>query len=174
MVNKTEDKKDLNESMLKLSEKMAEISRGDAGSEAYKEFCTLWMDTNKEIYGKCAMSMQPTGEMFEHFVKKSDIFLTMYKSWIAALETMSEKAQEMSKQYPDPEGFKEFFNIWITTSEKAFNDFFEDMPTPGGPIKEIMEPVKAMTKMYADTFTRMSKMCLKSRSASAYPGKFTT
>jgi hypothetical protein len=121
-------------------------------------------------------SMQPTGEMFEHFVKKSDIFLTMYKSWIAALETMSEKAQEMSKQYPDPEGFKEFLNIWITTSEKAFDGFFEDMPTPGGPMKEIMEPVKVMAKMYADTFARMSKMCLKSgiRSASAYPGKFTT
>ena len=46
--------KPLNESMMKLSEKMAEISRGDAGPEAYKEFYTLWMDTYKEIYGKYA------------------------------------------------------------------------------------------------------------------------
>jgi hypothetical protein len=176
MVNKTEEKKDMVESMLKLSEKMAELSRGDAGPEAYKEFYTLWMDTNKEIYGKYVKSIEPTGEMFENFVKRSDIYLIMYKSWIAALEKMSEKAQEMSKQYSDPEGYKEFYNLWVMTYEKAFSGFFEDMPTPGGPLKEIMEPVKAMAKMYADTFTRMSKIWVKSgvRSASAYPGKHTT
>ncbi|HWQ95805.1 MAG TPA: hypothetical protein VN368_00385 [Candidatus Methylomirabilis sp.] len=163
----------LNESMLKLSEKMEEISRGDAGPEAYKEFYTLWVDTNKEIYGKYVKSMEPTGEMFEHFVKSSDIYLSMYKSWIAALEKMSEKAGEMSKQNSDPEGYKEFYNLWIMTYEKAFDSFFEDMPTVGGPMKEIMKPVKVMAKMYADTFTKMSKMWVKSgvHSASAYPGK---
>jgi hypothetical protein len=59
--------------------------------------------------------------------------------------------------------------------EKAFDGFFEDMPTVGGPMKEIMESVKIMAKMYADTFIKMSKMWIKSdvRSASAYPGKFT-
>jgi hypothetical protein len=47
------------------------------------------------------------------------------------------------------------------------------MPTIGGPMKEIMEPVKIMAKMYADTFVKMSKMWVKSgvSSASAYPGK---
>jgi hypothetical protein len=166
----------LNESMLKLSEKMAEISRGDAGPEAYKEFYILWMDTNKEIYGKYVKSMKPSGEMFEHFVKSSDIYLSMYKSWIAALEKMSEKAEEMSKQSSDPEAHKEFHNFWVKTSEKAFDGFFDDMPTVGGPMKEIMASVKVMAKMYADTFTRMSKMWVKSdvRSASAYPGKYTT
>src|SRR3972149_8342142 len=59
----------LNESMLKLSEKMAEISRGEAGPEAYKEFYTLWMDTYKETYGKFAESVETNGEMFEHFVQ---------------------------------------------------------------------------------------------------------
>jgi hypothetical protein len=135
----------LNDSMLKLSEKIGEISRGDAGPEAYKEFYTLWMNTNKEIYGKYIKSMEPSGEMFEHFVKSSYIYLSMYKSSIAALETMSEKAEEMSKQTFDP-------------------------------MKEIMGSVKVMAKMYADTFTKMSKTLLKSgvRSASAYPGKITT
>ncbi len=166
----------LNESMLKLSEKMAEISRGDAGPEAYKEFYTLLVDTNKEIYGKYVKSMEPTGEMFEHFVKSSNIYLSMYKSWIAALEKMSEKAEEMSKQSFDPEAYKEFNNLWVTTSEKAFDGFFDDMPTVGGPMKDIMKPVKVMAKMYADTFTNMSKMWVKSgvRSASAYPGKSAT
>ena len=165
----------LNESMMKLSEKMEEISRGDAGPEAYKEFYTLWVDTNKEIYGKYVKSMEPTGEMFEHFVKSSDIYLGMYKSWIAALEKMSEQAEKMSKQSSDPKAYKEFYNLWVTTSEKAFDCFFDDMPTVG-PMKEVMEPVKVMAKMYADTFTNMSKMWVKSgvSSASAYPGKSAT
>ena len=166
----------LNESMLKLSEKMAEISQGDASPEAYKEFYILWMDTNKEIYGKYVKSMEPSGEMLEHFVKSSDVFLGMYKSWISALEKMSEKAEELSKQSFDPNAYKEFHNLWVTTYEKAFNSFFDDMPTVGGPMKEIMESLKAMAKMYADTFIKMSKMWEKSgvHSSSAYPGKHTT
>jgi hypothetical protein len=57
--------------------------------------------------------------------------------------------------------------------EKAFDSFFEDMPTIGGPMKEVMEPVKIMAKIYADTFIKMSKMLVRSDigSASAYPGK---
>jgi hypothetical protein len=165
----------LNESMMKLSEKMEKISRGDAGPEAYEEFYTLWVNTNKEIYGKYVKSMEPTGEMFEHFVQSTNIYLSMYKSWITALEKMSEKAKELSKQTSDPEAYKEFYNLWIKMYEKAFDSFFEDMPTVGGPMKEIMEPIKIMAKMYADTFTKMSKMWMKSgvRSASAYPGKYT-
>ncbi len=163
----------LNESMLKLSGKMAEISRGDAGQEAYKEFYTLWMDTYQELYGKHIQSMEPSREMFEHFIQSTNIYVSMYKSWIAALEKMSEKAKEMSKQTSDPEAYKEFYNLWVKMYEKAFDSFFEDMPTVGGPMKDIMEPVKIMAKMYADTFTKMSKMWIKSDfgSASAYPGK---
>jgi hypothetical protein len=150
--------------MIKLSGKMAQISRGDADPETYKEFYTLWLDTYNEIYGKYVKSMEPTGEMFEHFVESSDIYLGMYKSWIDALEKMSEKAKEMSKQTSDPERFKEFYNLWIKMYEKAFDSFFEDMPTIGGPMKEVMEPVKIMAKMYADTFIKMSKMLVRSDS----------
>jgi hypothetical protein len=166
----------LNDSMLRLFEKMAEISRGDAGPEAYKEFYTSWMDTYKEIYGKYVKSMEPSREMFEHFVQSTNIYVSMYKSWIAALEKMSEKAEELSKQTSDPEAYNEFYNLWVKMYEKAFDSFFEDMPTVGGPMKEIMEPVKVMAKMYAGTFARISKMWVKSgvRSASAYPGKHTT
>ena len=86
---------------------------------------------------------------------------------------MSEKAKELSKQTSDPEAYKEFYNLWVKMYGKAFDSFFEDMPTVGGPMKDIMESVKVMAKMYADTFNKMSKMWVKSgvRSASAYPGK---
>jgi len=52
--------------------------------------------------------MEPTGEIFENFVKSSDIYLGIYKAWIAALEEMSEKASEMSKQTSDPGHIKNF------------------------------------------------------------------
>ena len=163
----------LNESVQKLSRKMAEISREDAGPEAYKEFYNILMDTYQETYGKHIQSMQPSKELFEHFVQSTNIYVSMYKSWINVLEKMSEKAKEMSKQTSDPEAYKEFYNLWVKMYEKAFDSFFEDIPTVGGPMKEVMEPVKVMAKMYADTFAKISKMWVKSgvRSASAYPGK---
>ncbi len=148
------------ESMQRLSKKMAEISKGDASLEAYKEFYNLWMDTYKETYGKYVQSMQPSKEIFESFAQSTNIYLNMYKSWIAALEKMSKKAEELSKQTSDPEAAKEFYNLWVKMYEKAFNDFFEDMPVIG-PMKELMEPVKKMAKIYADTFARMSKMWVK-------------
>jgi hypothetical protein len=153
--------KPLNESMMKLSGKMTQISRGDADPETYKEFYTLWMDTYNEIYGKYVKSAEPTGEMFGHFVESTNIYLPMYKSWIAALEKMSEKAKDMSTQTSDPEAFKEFNNLWLKMYEQAFDSFFEDMPTVRGHMKEVMEPVKIMAKMYADTFVKMSKMWVK-------------
>jgi hypothetical protein len=57
--------------------------------------------------------------------------------------------------------------------EKAFDSFFEDMPTVGGPMKEVMEPMRIMAKMYADTFIKISKMYVRSDpgSATAYPGQ---
>jgi hypothetical protein len=160
------------ESVSKLSRIMAEISRGDADPEAYTEFYNIWMDTYKETYGKHAQSMEPSRKMFEHFVQSTNIYVSMYKSWIAALEKMSEKANDLSKQPTDPEASKQFYNLWIKMYEEAFEGFFEDMPLVG-PMKEMMEPVKVMAKMYADTFAGMSRMWVKSdvRSASAYPGK---
>jgi hypothetical protein len=151
------------ESMQKLSMKMAEISRGDAGPEAYKEFYNIIMDTYQETYGKHIQSIQPSKELFESFVQSTNIYLNMYKSWIAALEKMSKKAEELSKQTADPEAYKEFYDLWVKMYEKAFDSFFEDMPM-AGQMKEMMEPVKSMAKIYADTFARMSRMWVKSYS----------
>src|SRR3989337_2312234 len=99
----------------------------------------------------------------------------MYKSWIDALEKMSEKAKELSKQPSDPEAYKEFYNLWVKMYEKGFDNFFEDIPAIG-PMIEMMEPVKTMAKINADIFTKMLEMWVKPgvRSASAYPGKYTT
>jgi hypothetical protein len=152
------------ESMQKLSRKMTEISRGDAGPEAYKEFYNMLMDTYQETYGKHIQSIQSSKDLFENFMQSNNIYLNMYKSWIAALEKMSKKAEELSKQTAYPEAYKEFYDLWIKMYEKAFDSFFEDMPM-AGPMKEMMEPVKSMAKIYTDAFARMSKMWVKSYSS---------
>jgi hypothetical protein len=154
-------------SISKLSEKAAEISRGDASPEAYKEFYTLWLDTHQETYGKLIdFRSPPSKEVFANFAQSANSYMSIYKSWIAALEKISEKAEELSKRTPDPEAFKEFYNLWAKTYEKAFDSFFEDTPTVG-PMKELLEPVKNAAKLYADTFTKMSKLWMKSYSSAA-------
>jgi hypothetical protein len=151
------------DSMLKLSAKSAEISKGNASPEAYKEFYTVWMDTYKETYGRLfdIQSIRPSKEVLEYFVQSANVNLNLYKSWIAILEKLSQKAKEVSKQISDPEAYKEFYNLWAKTYEKAFGNFFENMPT-ASLFKKILEPVKNAAKIYADTFTSISKMWVKS------------
>jgi hypothetical protein len=150
------------DSMIRLSGKMADISGGYATPEAYKEFYSLWMNTYKETIGKI-VNVQPAGlskEMLENFLKSTEIYLTLYKSWISALEKMSEKTRDLSMRTTDPEAYKEFYNLWIKTYEKAFDDFFENMPAVG-PMKNMMEPAKKAAKIYVDMFINMSNMWLK-------------
>ncbi len=164
----------LNDAMLKISQKMTEISKGEMDPEAYKEFYTLWMDAYKDIHAKYARSNETSTALFENFIESINIYLTMYRSWIAALEDMSEKVEEMSKQIPEAQANKEFYSIWLKMYQKAFDNFFEDMPIMKGPMKHIIEPVKVMARMYEDAFTQMSNVFMKPAvsSASAYPGKY--
>jgi len=155
-------------SMMKLSVKSSEISRGNASPEAYKEFYALWQDTYLEIYGKLfdIRSMRPSKEAFENFVRKASIDLSISRSWIAILEKLSQKARELSKQNADPETYKEYYNLWTKTYEKAIENFFENIPTVS-PFKEIFEPVKNAAIIYADTFTRIFSNSMKSSPISA-------
>jgi hypothetical protein len=155
-------------SMMKLSAKSSEISRGNASPEAYKEFYILWQNTYQETYGKLfdIQSMQPSKEAFETFVRNASVDLNISKSWIAILEKLSKKSRELSKQNADPETYKEFNNLWAKTYEKVFENFFENIPTVS-PFKEIFEPVKNAAKIYADTFTNISSNWMKSYPISA-------
>ncbi len=165
------------DSMLKLSAKSAEISRGNASPEAYKEFYTLWMETYQKTYGRLfdIQSMRPSKEVLEYFMQSANLNQNLYKSWIATLEKLSQKARELSKETADPEANKEFYNLWVKTYEKAFDNFFENTPAVS-PFKEILEPVKNAARIYADTFTGMSRIWGKPdfSSAPAYPGKYRT
>jgi|SRR5659263_23912 len=151
------------DSMLKLSEKSAHISRGNATPEAYKEFYTLWLDAYQETYGKLfdIQSRQPSKEVLEYFLHNVNVNQKLYKSWIATLEKLSLKSQELSKRTSDPEADKQFYNLWAKTYEKAFDNFFDNMPT-ASPFKEILEPVKNAARIYSDTYTSISRSWEKS------------
>ncbi len=160
------------DSLLKLSIKSAEISRGNVGPEIYKEFHTLWMNTYHEIYGRLfyPQSMRPSKEVLEHFEQSANINRNLFESWIAALGKLSQKAEELSEHSAKPEAYNDFYNLWAKMYGKAFDNFFENTPT-FSPFKEIMEPVKNAAKIYADTFASTSNMWVKSGACSAYPGK---
>lgn len=146
------------ESMLELSDKISEISKGNASPGAYKDFYNMWATTYKENFG--ALFENNSGkfskETFEHFLHSTTIYLDMYRSWITALEKMSEKSLEISS-FGDPDAYREFCDLWIKMYQKAFESFFEDMPMVG-PMKETMEPVKVAAKTYSDTFVEMSRL----------------
>jgi hypothetical protein len=150
------------ESISKLYEKSEEFSRGNAGQEAYKEFYLLWLNTYQETYGKLfdIKSMKPSKEIFENFVESTSLYPKIYRSWITTLEKLSQKTKDVSKQTSDPEAYKEFYNLWAKTYEKAFDSFFENTPTVA-PMNGLLEPVKNATKVYADTFTRISSNWMK-------------
>jgi hypothetical protein len=151
------------DSMLKLSLKSAQLSQGNASPQDYKEFHTLWMNTYHDINGKLLdmQSMRPSKEILEYFLQNENVNLNLYKSWIEVLGQMSQKAQGLSKQGADVQACRELYNLWGKMYGKAFDNFFDNTPA-FSPFKEIMEPVKNAAKIYADTFTSVSNVWIKS------------
>jgi hypothetical protein len=144
------------EAMGNLESKAVDISRGGGSPEAYKDFYTLWENTSQDLYRQYFQSVRPPKDAFESFAKASDLYLSTYKSWIETLEKMTEKTKELTKQSGDPAAQREFYDVWLKMYDKAFNNFFENMPVMG-PMKEMMEPVKIVARMYSDTLDNMSK-----------------
>ena len=160
------------ESTNTLFEKAYLLSK-DATPEQYKEFYTLWMDAYHETYGNLfVQSMPPSKKVLEYFLQSANRNLNLYKSWISTFEKVSQKAMELSKQTADPDANKEFCDLWAKTYVKAFDNFFVNRPI-ARPFEEFLEPVKNATRLYADTFTILSKMWMKSYSCStgAYMNK---
>ncbi|MCX9010581.1 MAG: hypothetical protein OIN66_05595 [Candidatus Methanoperedens sp.] len=157
------------DSMMKLSQKMAELSRGEARPEAYKEFYNLWTDTYRETYGRLfniQSARSASKEMAESFVRNTEVYMNMYKSWMGAMEKMSQKTMDISKSTVETEAYKESYNTWVRMYERAFDDFFKYVPA-AGPLKSVMEPVKNTVKIYTDTFANMSDMWMRSVFGSA-------
>ena len=118
------------------------------------------MNTYKDTYDQYLQSMQPSEEAIDGFIQTTNIYLDKYKSWAEALKRMSDRTAQLSKQTSDPETYKEFYDLWIKMYQKGIGTFFEDMPTVG-PMKEMMEPIKIMSRMYTDSLAEMSRMWVR-------------
>jgi tyrosyl-tRNA synthetase len=149
--------------MVKISQDIKKISKGEATPDTYKEFYDLWMNTYKETFSRMfdPQTMKPSKEMLDSLKESMDISLNLFKSWTAVLEKMAEKMHEQSKLMNDPEAFKEFYNLWIKMFEKSSEDIFEGIPLVS-PLKEMLEPVKSACKIYAQTSIKMSRMWMDS------------
>lgn len=142
--------------ILELSKKSEEISKGNTGPEAYKEFYSLWTNVYQQTYGKLLniQSVQNSKEIFEKFAQSTTVHTNLYKSWITTLEKLSQKSKELAKQ-PGQNIYKDVFDLWIRVYQKAFDSFFDNIPT-ASPFRESIAPVKTAAKMYIDTFVKMS------------------
>jgi len=151
------------DSIVKISQDLAKISKGEAKPETYKEFYDLWMNTYNETFSKMfdPHTMKPSKEMLDSLKESMDISLNMVKSWTEVLEKMSEKMHDQSKFMNDPDAFKEFYNLWIKMFEKSSEGIFESVPLVS-PLKEMMEPIKSACKIYVQTSIKMSRMWMDS------------
>lgn len=151
------------DSMVKISQDLAIMSKGEAKPEVYKEFFDMWMNTYKETLSRFfdPQTMKPSKEMLDSIKESMDISINLFKSWTVALEKMSEKMQDNSKLMNDPEAFREFYNLWIKMYEKSSENIFEGIPLIS-PLKEMIEPVKIACKIYVETSIKMSRMWMDS------------
>ncbi len=175
MVKKSERRKEENIEMKDISK---------AWSDNYTAFSKMYEDSYLKLFKSW---VEITGDMFEKmalFSKEAtpQKYKDFFDEWIKTYQDtfgkfipipIHESNREILSCNPDMAKYKECHDMWIKMYEKAFDSFFEDMPTIGGPMKEVTEPLKIMAKIYAHIFINMSKMQMRSDSSltSAYPGK---
>lgn len=156
--------------ILELSNKSEEISKGNVGPESYKEFYNLWTNVYQKTYGKLlninvvqesTENNEQLKTTFESFAQSTKVYTDLYKSWMTTLEKLSIKSQELAKQPSNQDVYKETCNLWVRLYQKAFDSFFDNMPTVS-PFKEYMMPVKNAASIYMDNLKKMSDVWLQS------------
>ena len=152
------------DSLIDLSKKSEEISKGNNGPDAYKEFYSSWTDIYQKTYGKLLdiesiknpkEAEEQLRNSFENFAQSSTVCTNLCKSWMTALNKLSDKSMEFSKQTFNQEAQKEICTLWVRVYQKAFDSIFDNMPV-ATPFKETLAPVKNAAKMYVDTLAKMT------------------
>src|SRR5659263_558893 len=125
--------------------------------DSYLTLYKNWLEFGKSYQ---IPTLESRKETFEKLLSSAEESKRIYMSCIAELEENSRAAREVlqgEKGNANPEAYKEFYTLWAKTYEKAFDNFFENMPT-ASPFKEVLEPVKNAARIYSDTFTSISRM----------------
>jgi hypothetical protein len=160
------------DALIDLSKKSEEISKGNAGPDAYKEFYFSWINIYQQTYGKL-VNIQSTQDQkereeqlktaLENFAQNTTICTNLCKSWISALNKLSERSMELSlsKQVPHAHDIqKEICSLWVRVYQKAFNCIFDNMQI-ATPFKDMLIPAKDAAKMYVDTLAKASDMWMQ-------------
>jgi len=98
----------------------------------------LWLDTYNETIGR-ALNMPSLGLTKQHAEKFKKVhaefsqfvsslpFLHqyIYQTGISAMKEVIEKIKTAELESPTPENFREIYNIWLMTNEKAFFKLFQ-------------------------------------------------
>jgi hypothetical protein len=150
------------------------------------ELLTLPLQQNmKELFKNITGTPDIYSEAFEQISKLwTDSYTNLYLPYTDSMLKLSLKSAQLSQGNASPEAYKEFHTLWMNTYRdingtllenvnlnlykswvgmygKAFDNFFDNTPALR-PFKEIMEPVKNAAKIYADTFTSVSNIWMKS------------
>jgi hypothetical protein len=150
------------ESTFELYEKFAELSKGGATPEKYREFYDQWMDTYRETFAKMFTVEfgKPSKDMVSNMIKSMDTSMEMYRSWLTTLEATSGKLKDLMSDSSNPEAYKEYFELWISTYEKAYDDFFEYLPVLE-PLRNLLEPMKSAARIQSETYARATRMWME-------------
>jgi hypothetical protein len=162
------------DTLVDLSKKSEEISKGNTSPDAYKEFYSMWTNVYQQTYGKFlnVQAVQNPKEseeqlkvVFEDFAKSTKICTHLCKSWITTLDKLSEKSKEFSIQgktdVKSQDTQKEICNLWVRIYQKAFDSIFDNMPVASS-FKDTLAPVKDAAKLYVETLTKMSDNMVQS------------
>jgi hypothetical protein len=155
------------DTLVDLSKKSEEISKGNVNPDAYKEFYSMWTNVYQQTYGKFLNVQNPKESeeqlkaVFENFAKSTTICTNLCKSWITTLDKLSEKSKEFSLQTNAQDTQKEVCNLWVRIYQKAFDSIFDNMPVASS-FKDTLAPVKDAAKLYVETLTKMSDNLIQS------------
>jgi hypothetical protein len=126
------------EENLKLAKDQLKLSL-----ETTQEFIDMWTKNYQSTLGKLAQmpAFGPVREKQEKFMKSLPIYPKLYNAWIdsninlqsvlleATRRTFERTVEHMNttgdKSYIDPEGYKEFYKLWIDTYSDTFKEFMK-------------------------------------------------
>lgn len=138
-------------------EKVMELSKNPT-PEKYKEFYDEWIKDCQKRAGKFynITSMESNKELFEKFIAGTEESYKLYKSMIAELDKNSRATQEILQRTPDPDKYKEVYNMWIRFYGKVFDQLLT-LPFRQN-IKGIFENLTGTSYINSDTVLQISKL----------------
>ncbi len=149
------------------SRKTLEVINNGTDPEKYKECHDMWMDTYEKISEDILdmPAIKYHKEIFENytgipdfysesFVKIAkiwkDSYDRLYNPWVESMQKLSGDVAKISKGEADPETYKEFYNVWMSTYQETVSTLFDGQSMK--PSKEAFENFVESTNIYLNLY----------------------